>query len=128
MDRGGGVLAFGRDGQKTWSIKLGAEVVGRPCVRRPSLVILTSDGVLHLVARADGRRTAIAAARQSCRPAVRSPPGRDAMIPVAPGTIPPDGPGPRSPGKISLQSILEEESRRDPPLPPPHPGPAAVPR
>ena len=91
MDRGGGVLAFGRDGQKTWSIKLGAEVVGRPCVLGPSLVILTSDGVLHVVARADG-------AERDRRPLGVLPAGGpiaagpDAMIPVAPGTFRPMAP------------------------------------
>ena len=88
MDRGGGVLAFGRDGQKSWSIKLGSEVVGRPCVLGPSLVVLTSDGVLHVVARADG-------AERDRRPLGVLPAGGpiaagpDAMIPVAPGTFRP---------------------------------------
>ena len=88
MDRAGGILAFGRDGQKTWSIKLGAEVVGAPQVVGRSLVILTSDGVLHLRARSDGA-AAIAAALGS--PAGRRPDRRrpDAMIPVAPGTVRP---------------------------------------
>ncbi len=73
MDRAGGILAFGRDGQKTWSIKLGAEVAGAPHVVGRSLVILTSDGVLHLRARSDGApldRPRWA----SCPPAARSPP------------------------------------------------------
>src|SRR5262249_44296263 len=30
MDKSGGVMAFGRDGQRTWSISLGAEVIGAP--------------------------------------------------------------------------------------------------
>ena len=88
MDRAGGVLAFGRDGQKTWSIKLGAEVVGCPALVGPSLVVLTSDGVLHVLARADG-------AERDRRPLGVLPAGGpiaagpDAMIPVAPGTFRP---------------------------------------
>jgi outer membrane protein assembly factor BamB len=88
MDRAGGVLAFGRDGQKTWSIKLGAEVAGAPQVVGRSLVILTSDGVLHLRARSDGApmdRRALGILPAGGPIAT----GRDAMIPVAPGTIRP---------------------------------------
>jgi outer membrane protein assembly factor BamB len=88
MDRAGNVLAFGRDGQKAWAIKLGAEVVGSPRVVGPSLVILTSDGVLHLRARADG-------APVDRRPLGLLPAGgpiaagANTMIPVAPGTVRP---------------------------------------
>jgi outer membrane protein assembly factor BamB len=88
LDRGGGVLAFGRDGQKTWWIKLGAEVVGAPLLAGRSLVILTSDGMLHVRARADG-------APVERRPLGVLPAGgpiamgSNAMIPVAPGTIRP---------------------------------------
>ncbi|MHB1559027.1 MAG: outer membrane protein assembly factor BamB family protein [Isosphaeraceae bacterium] len=88
MDRAGGIMAFGRDGQKSWTIKLGAEVAGAPLVVGRSLVILTSDGVLHLRARSDG-------APMDRRPLGVLPAGgpiaagRDAMIPVAPGTIRP---------------------------------------
>src|SRR5262249_2679705 len=88
MDRSGGVLAFGRDGQKAWSIKLGSEVVGRPLVVGPSLVMLTSDGVLHVRSRADG-------AEHDRHPLGVLPAGGpiadgpDVMIPVAPGTFRP---------------------------------------
>jgi outer membrane protein assembly factor BamB len=88
MDRAGNVLAFGRDGQKAWAIKLGAEVVGAPRVVGQSVVILTSDGVLHLRARADG-------APVDRRPLGVLPAGgpiasgAHAMIPVAPGTVRP---------------------------------------
>jgi hypothetical protein len=94
MDRAGNVMAFGRDGQKAWAIKLGAEVVGAPRVDGPSLVILTSDGVLHLRARADG-------APVDRRPLGVLPAGgpiaagSGAMIPVAPGTIRPMVLGPQ---------------------------------
>src|SRR5258708_1947305 len=43
-DRAGGVMAFGRDGQRIWSIKLGAEVVGSPQVLGRSILFLTADG------------------------------------------------------------------------------------
>jgi outer membrane protein assembly factor BamB len=88
MDRAGGAGAFGRDGQKAWSIKLGSEVVGAPCVVGPSLVLLTSDGALHVRARDDG-------SERDRRPLgilpVAGPiaAGRDVMIPVAPGTFRP---------------------------------------
>ncbi len=88
MDRAGDVLAFGRDGQKAWAIKLGAEVVGAPRVVGQSLVFLTSDGVLHLRARADG-------APMDRRPLGVLPAGgpmaagASTMIPVAPGTVRP---------------------------------------
>jgi hypothetical protein len=47
MDRGGGVMALGRDGQRLWSIQLGAEVVGDPAVWDQSVAFLTRDGMLH---------------------------------------------------------------------------------
>jgi hypothetical protein len=86
MDRAGTVLVFGRDGQKNWSIKLGSEVVGAPRLAGPSLVFLTSDGVLHVRARVDG-------AERDRRPLGVLPAGgpiaagHDAVIPVAPGTF-----------------------------------------
>ncbi len=88
MDRAGNVLAFGRDGQKAWAIKLGAEVVGALRVLGQSVVILTSDGVLHLRARGDG-------APVDRRPLGVLPAGgpiatgATTMIPMAPGTVRP---------------------------------------
>ena len=88
MDRAGGILAFGRDGQQTWSIKLGAEIVGAPEALGRSLAILTSDGVLHLRDRSDG-------APVDRRPLGVLPAGGPvaigdgAMIPVAAGTVRP---------------------------------------
>lgn len=87
-DRAGAVVAFGRDGQKSWSIALGSEVVGAPRLVGASLVMLTSDGVLHVRARADG-------AERDRRPLGVLPAGGpiaagpDAMVPVAPGTFRP---------------------------------------
>jgi len=54
MDRAGGVMAFGRDGQRTWSINLPAEVLGSPLVEDQSVSFLTADGSLHVRARSDG--------------------------------------------------------------------------
>jgi outer membrane protein assembly factor BamB len=54
MDRSGGVLVHGRDGKRTWSIKLGSEVVGAPLVQDQAVWLLTRDGVLHVRARSDG--------------------------------------------------------------------------
>lgn len=86
MDRAGGVMAFGRDGQRIWAIKLGAEVVGPPQVIGRSLAFLTGDGVLHLRARSDGApldRRALGVLPAG-GPLTT---GREAMIAVAPGTI-----------------------------------------
>ncbi len=47
-------MAFGRDGQRTWSIKLPAEVVGPPLVDDQSVRFLTADGSLYVRARSDG--------------------------------------------------------------------------
>ena len=95
MDRAGGVMAFGRDGQRTWSINLPAEVVGiapgrgsigqlldcatgrctsapAPTVLRSTsmtLGVLPSGGLLAL-----GHQVLIAAARGTIRP-VRPVPG-----------------------------------------------------
>ena len=88
MDRAGSVLAFGRDGQRVWSIKLGAEVVGLPQITGRSIAFLTGDGALHLRARSDGapleRRTL--EVLPAGGPLVA---GREALIPVAQGTIRP---------------------------------------
>jgi outer membrane protein assembly factor BamB len=54
MDRAGRVINFGRDGQRAWSINLGAEVVGAPLVRDRSLWLVTRDGKLHVRSLADG--------------------------------------------------------------------------
>ena len=103
MDRAGGILAFGRDGQQTWSIKLGAEVVGQPQVLGRSLAILTSDGVLHLRDRSDGapldRRPL--GVLPAGGPARHGPGGDD---PGRAGNHP--TPGTRDPG--SLQPLAEE--------------------
>ena len=76
MDRAGGIVAFGPDGQKSWSIKLGAEVAGAPQVVGRSIVILTSDGVLHVRARSDGRPWTAAAGRPAGRRPHRHRPRR----------------------------------------------------
>jgi outer membrane protein assembly factor BamB len=54
MDRSGGVLSFGRDGQRAWSINLGAEVVGEPMVAAGAVWLVTKDGMLHVRSRSDG--------------------------------------------------------------------------
>ena len=86
MDRTGGVMGFARDGQRIWSIKLGAEVVGTPQLINRAIAFLTGDGVFHLRARADG-------ASLGHRPLGILPSGgllatsREAIISIAPGTI-----------------------------------------
>ena len=54
MDRAGGIIAFGRDGKKLWTIGLGAEVAAPPLVQAQSILFLTRDGKLHIRSRADG--------------------------------------------------------------------------
>ncbi len=74
MDRAGSVLAFGRDGQRIWSIKLGAEVVGLPQITGRSIAFLTGDGVLHLRPDPTGPRSSVGR-WASCPPEVPSWPG-----------------------------------------------------
>ena len=55
MDRAGGVMAFSRDGQRTWSIKLDSAVVGAPVVVDQSVWFLTRGGKLHVRDLSNGR-------------------------------------------------------------------------
>ena len=54
MDRAGGVMAFGRDGQESGRSSWGRRSSGLPQITGRSIAFLTSDGVLHLRARSDG--------------------------------------------------------------------------
>jgi outer membrane protein assembly factor BamB len=54
MDRSGGVLAFGADGKRAWSINLGSEAIGAPLIEDDAVWLLTRDGQLHIRARSDG--------------------------------------------------------------------------
>jgi hypothetical protein len=45
---------LGRDGKRTWAIKLKSEVVGTPSIHDKSVWLLTKDGTLHARAIADG--------------------------------------------------------------------------
>src|SRR5262249_30474703 len=56
MDRSGGIMSFGRDGQRAWSINLGAEVVGEPMIAGGAVWLLTRDGTLHVRSRSDGAK------------------------------------------------------------------------
>jgi PQQ-like domain len=55
MDRAGGVMAFGRDGQRIWSIQLESAVIGAPLVRDRSVWLITQQGKLHVRALSDGQ-------------------------------------------------------------------------
>jgi len=55
MDRGGGVMAFGRDGQRIWSIRLESAVVGAPVVEDQSVWFLTRGGNLHVCSISSGQ-------------------------------------------------------------------------
>jgi outer membrane protein assembly factor BamB len=55
LDRAGGVMAFGREGQRTWSINLESAAVGAPVVDDQSVWFLTEDGTLCVRALASGQ-------------------------------------------------------------------------
>jgi outer membrane protein assembly factor BamB len=55
MDRNGGVMAFGRDGQRAWSIQLDSAVVGAPVVVDQFVWFLTRGGKLHVLALPNGQ-------------------------------------------------------------------------
>jgi outer membrane protein assembly factor BamB len=56
MDRSGGVMAFGRDGQRAWSIQLDSEVIGAPVVLDQLVWFLTRAGKLHALALSNGQK------------------------------------------------------------------------
>ena len=56
MDRSGGVMAFGRDGQRAWSIQLDSAVVGAPVVVDQLVWFLTQGGKLHVLALSNGQK------------------------------------------------------------------------
>ncbi|MDR3620840.1 MAG: PQQ-binding-like beta-propeller repeat protein [Paludisphaera borealis] len=55
LDASGGVLLFGRDGQRAWSSKLDAPASGSPLVVGDALWILDRKGKAHGLAIADGK-------------------------------------------------------------------------
>jgi outer membrane protein assembly factor BamB len=55
MDRAGGVIAFGRDGQRIWSIQLDSAVVGTPVVLDQLIWFLTRGGNLHVRDLSNGK-------------------------------------------------------------------------
>ena len=56
MDRSGGVMAFGRDGQRAWSVQLDSEVIGAPVVLDQRVWFLTRAGKLQVLALATGQK------------------------------------------------------------------------
>ncbi len=56
MDRSGGVIAFSRDGQRIWSIKLDSAVIGEPVVLDQSVWFLTRGGKLHVRGLSSGEK------------------------------------------------------------------------
>jgi len=55
MDRSGGLMAFGRDGQRIWSTQLESAVVGAPLIRDQSVWLITQRGKLQVLALSDGK-------------------------------------------------------------------------
>jgi len=49
-------MAFSRDGQRVWSIRLDSAVIGSPVVVDQSVWFLTSGGKLHVRALSDGEK------------------------------------------------------------------------
>ena len=88
MDRSGGIMAFSRDGQRAWSIKLDSAVIGAPVVLDQSVWFLTLGGRLHVRGLASGEQ------RESL--ALNALPGggllmagRQEIVPAGKGTIRP---------------------------------------
>ena len=59
LDASGGVLLFGRDGQRAWSSTIDAPAAGAPLVVGDALWILDRDGKAHGLAIADGKELAV---------------------------------------------------------------------
>ena len=56
MDRSGGIMAFSRDGQRIWSIKLDSAVIGHPVVVDQAVWFLTRGGKLHVCGLSSGEK------------------------------------------------------------------------
>ncbi len=56
MDRSGGVMVFGRDGQRAWSTQLDSEAVGAPVVVDQFVWFLTRGGKLYVLALSNGQK------------------------------------------------------------------------
>src|SRR5262249_41376176 len=54
MARAGGIMAFGRDGQRIWSTQLESAVIGSPLLLDQSVWLITQRGKLHVRALSDG--------------------------------------------------------------------------
>jgi outer membrane protein assembly factor BamB len=88
MDRAGGVMAFGRDGQRLWSIKLDSAAIGRPVVVDQLIWFLTGGGKLHVRNLSDGQeREQIALGTLPSAGVVMA--GKQELVPAAKGTLRP---------------------------------------
>jgi PQQ-like domain len=86
MDRAGGVMAFGRDGQRIWSIQLESAVVGAPLVRDQSVWLITQRGLLHVRALSNGQaRGELALSLLPSGGLVLA--GKQLLVPVGQGTL-----------------------------------------
>jgi outer membrane protein assembly factor BamB len=87
-DGGGGATAFGRDGQKLWTIRLDAPVAGPPIVERGLVWLLDREGRLHGRSLVDGspqRRVELGIAPAGGMLGL----GGQALIPVGRGSLQP---------------------------------------
>ena len=85
-DRAGGVMAFGRDGQRIWSIQLESAVVGAPLIRDQSVWLITQRGKLHVRALSDGQtRGELALSVLPTGGLIMA--GKQLLVPVGQGTV-----------------------------------------
>lgn len=86
MDRAGGVMAFGRNGQRIWSIQLESAVVGSPVIRDQSVWMITQRGKLHVRAQSDGQaRAEVALSVLPSGGLIMA--GKKLLVPVGQGTV-----------------------------------------
>jgi len=98
MDRAGGVMAFGHDGKRAWSINLGSEVAGSPLIQNQTVWMLTRDGILHVRGRSDGaERGRIALGILPAGGLLTA--GTHALVAAARGTLRPVGAQPKTGSK-----------------------------
>jgi outer membrane protein assembly factor BamB len=87
-DRSGGIMAFSRDGQRTWSIKLDSAVIGAPVVLDQSVWFLTRGGKLHVCGLAGGEKRESLALNVLPSGGLLMA-GRQEIVPAGKGTIRP---------------------------------------
>lgn len=81
-------MAFSRDGQRIWSIKLDSAVIGTPVVLDQSVWFLTRGGKLHVCSLSGGeKRESLALNALPCGGLLMA--GRQEIVPAGKGIIRP---------------------------------------